>query len=94
MRCKRGVSSWPPQWQPVGDDNGAVQGEVGILEDVSMHDLIANKIFLAIQYAEARYTAVMAFDDATFTKQLYPVLLQNIGRSITEIGDLDLSHML
>ena len=41
-----------------------------------------------------RYIAVLAFDDVVFTKQLYSILEQNIGRTIREIGDLDLSHLL
>ena len=86
--------SWPPEWQAVGSNGDGIQGELGILEDVSMSDLIANKIFVAMDHLGERYIAVLAFDDQLFTKQLYPLLLQNVGRSIQEIGDLDLSHLL
>jgi hypothetical protein len=88
------VPSWPPQWKLVGNERGQAQGELGILEDVSMHDLIANKIFVAMEHLSERYIAVLAFDDETFAKQLYSILMKNIGRSIREIGDLDLSHLL
>jgi hypothetical protein len=94
MTRKSGMPSWPPSWQAVARNHGAVQGEFGILEDVSMSDLIANKIFLAMEHASERYIAVLAFDDAMFAKQLYSRLLQNIGQSIREIGDLDLSQLL
>jgi hypothetical protein len=93
MTRKSGIPSWPPAWQPVVRNNGAVQGELGILEDVSMSDLIPNKIFLAMEHVSERYITVLAFDDAMFAKQLYPLLLENIGRSIREIGDLDLSQL-
>jgi hypothetical protein len=94
MVRKSGIVSWPPEWKAVSDCRQNVQGEVGTLEEVSMHDLIANKIFLAIEYRSERYIAVLAFDDEMFAKQLYPLLADNIGRSIREIGDLDLSHLL
>jgi hypothetical protein len=94
MRRKSGIPSWPPQWQPVGEANGIIQGELGILEDVSMSDSINNKIFLAMGHLGDRYVSVIAFDDSTFARQLYPSLLKNIGRTIKDIGDLDLSHTL
>jgi hypothetical protein len=94
MTRKSGVASWPPQWKCVSHEDEIVKKEDGILEDVSMSDLITNKIFLAMRYREERYISILAFDDVTFTQQLYPLLLENIGHSIKEIGDLDLSHLL
>ena len=94
MTRKSGVTTWPPEWKPVDRDNGNVQGELGILHEVSMSDLISNKIFLAMDHLAERYITVLAFDDATFAKQPYPLLLKKIGCSIKEIGDLDLSHLL
>jgi hypothetical protein len=73
---------------------GDVQGELGTLDDVSMNESIPNKIFLAMEHVGERYITVLLFDDVTFTKQLYPLLLENVGRTIKEIGDLDLSHTL
>jgi hypothetical protein len=86
--------TWPPQWQAVGASNCSVQGELGILQDASMHRLITNKICVTMAHLSYRYIAVLAFDDEMFTKQLYPVLLKHVGSSLREIGDLDLSHLL
>jgi hypothetical protein len=86
--------TWPPQWKPVGPSNGSVQGELGILQDVSMHSLITNKICVTMEHLSHRYMAVLAFDDEMFTQHLYPVLLKRVGSSLQEIGDLDLSHLL
>jgi hypothetical protein len=94
MTRQSGIVSWPPQWQCVGHDRGLVQGELGMLEDVSMHDLIENKIFIAMAHMSERYIAVLQFDDGIFAKQLYSLLVQHMGRSIREIGDLDLSRLL
>ena len=94
MTLKSGTVSWPPQWQRVGHDRSVVPGELGMLEDVSMHDLIENKIFMAMAHKSERYIAVLAFDDGMFAKQLYSLLLKQIGHSIREIGDLDMPHLL
>ena len=94
MTRKTGTVSWPPQWQWVGHERSVVQGELGMLEDVSMHDLIENKIFIAMAHMSERYIAVLGFDDGMFAKQLYSLLVRQIGHSIREIGDLDLSHLI
>ena len=47
-----------------------------------------------MEHLSERYVTVLAFDDDPFANQLYGLLLENIGRSIKEIGELDLSHML
>jgi hypothetical protein len=60
---------------------------------VSMHDLINSKIFMAMDHLSERYIAVLALNDEMFARQLYSLLVQHIGRSICEIGDLDLSHL-
>ena len=90
MTRKSGFVSWPPRWQPVDPHRSEVQGEVGILDDASMNDLITNKIFVAMVHLKERHTAVLAFDDEMFTNQLYRLFEKNIGRPIQEIGDLDL----
>ncbi len=59
-----------------------------------MNELIPNKIFITARNGANRHMAVLAFDDIAFTRQLYRELLQNTGRSIRELGDLDLSHLL
>ena len=94
MTRKSGTVGWPPLWKCVGNDRGVVQGEVGMLEDVSMHDSIEDKIFIAMSHMSEKYIAVLVFDDGMFAKQIYSLFVQQIGRSIREIGDLDLSHLL
>jgi hypothetical protein len=94
MIRKSGVMSWPPEWTPVGRVGGSIRGELGTLDDVSMNKLIPNKVFLAMEHLAERYITVLAFDDDPFANQLYRLLLNNIGRSIKDIGDLDLSHTL
>ena len=95
VRRKSGSCSWPPRWialRPEDDDKP--EGEVGTLEDVTMNEVIGNKIFLFVMYLGYRYMGVMTFDDPEFCQFLHDVLKLNRGLSIKRIGDLDLYRTL
>ena len=95
MTRKSGYPSWPPAWtttHPHRDDKPI--GEVGILEDVLVSQLNDNKIFMFMHCDGFRYMGLMAFDDITFCSQIGSLLKANIGRSIEEIGDLNVSHLV
>lgn len=95
MTRKSGYANWPPKWTtPHWDEDDKPEGEVGVLDDVEMHTLIDNKIFLFMQYRSYRYMGVLAFDDLKFCHAIYSLLQSNLGRTIQEIGDLDLSSTL
>ena len=64
-------------------------GEIGTLEQVIVHELLDNKIFLFILFQGFRYMGFMSFDDLTFCSQIHALLKANIGLSIKEIGDMD-----
>jgi hypothetical protein len=74
--------------------DGQPIGEVGVLEDVMMSDLIDNKVFMFIQHGGLRYMGFMGFDDPAFCSEIDRLLKFHVGLSIKEIGDLDLSHTL
>jgi len=69
-------------------------GETGMLEEVVMSNLIDNKVFMFIQVDSVRYVGFMAFDDPAFCSQIFYLLKDNLGRSIKEIGDLNVWHLL
>ena len=94
MTRKSGFVNWPKQLMSTSWTGTKFIGEVGVLEDASMHTLIANKIFITASDRAERYMAVLAFDDEAFAQQLYQILLGSLGRSIKEIGDMDLGHLL
>jgi hypothetical protein len=95
MTRKSGFASWPPKWTtPHWDEDDEPVGEVGILDDVDIHILIDNKIFLFMQYRSYRYMGVMTFDDLAFCRAMFLLLKSNVGRTIEEIGNLDLSYTL
>jgi hypothetical protein len=47
-----------------------------------------------MEYHGHRYTGSMYFDDIGFCYEIDAVLKSNLKRSIKEIGDLDLAHLL
>jgi hypothetical protein len=95
MIRKSGFENWPPCWTPKQrGEYTKTTAEVGTLSYALMNDFFDNKIFLMMEYEGDRYISGMQFDDPMFCYQIWTLLKANIGRSIKEIGDLDLSHTL
>ena len=69
-------------------------GEVGILKYVHSNSLMSNKCFLVIYFQEEAYIGSLIFKDHAFCGQISNLLRDHVGRSIKEIGDLDLSSTL
>ena len=59
-----------------------------------VHELLDNKIFLFMMFEGSRYMGFLSFDDERFCSKIYIVLKSNIGRSIKNIGNIDLSYTL
>ena len=94
MAYKNG-SNWPPIWTtPRKDETDTPRGEVGTLLTVLMNDLTDNIIFMRIDYQGKPYMGCLVFKDPSFCRHINVVLHGLIGRSIKEIGDLDLSYTL
>ena len=95
MTRKSGFKTWPPLWTTTRlDPNDKPTGEIGTLEKVMMNELFDNKVFLFVQYQGFRYMGAMHFDDPGFCCAIFTLLNSNVGRSIREIGEIDLSHTL
>jgi hypothetical protein len=88
ITLRNGVKAWPPQW--ITASGNTTTGEVGILEYVSVGLLIDTTFFLFIDYQHSRYVGLMSFDDSISCQKIYDLLKPNVGRSIEEIGDLEL----
>jgi hypothetical protein len=84
---KSGVKTWPPFW--ITSSGDAANGEIGILQDVSIGVLIHTTLFLFIEFRGFRYVGSMSFDDSISCQKIYDLLKPNVGRSIKEIGDLE-----
>lgn len=63
-----------------------------MLREAWLHDGLDTCLFLFMEYNGHRYTGSMYFDDIGFCYEIDTVLKSNLGRSIKEIGDLDLAH--
>jgi hypothetical protein len=84
--------SWPPEWLYYGGfDNTHPQGEVGILKNVFVSSVKpSNRCFLMMEHAGAEYSGDLLVSDDTFCTQIYEMLLRHYGKTIQEIGDIDL----
>jgi hypothetical protein len=89
----RQVSSWPPLWMWIGGkENKRPKGEVGILKRVNGEPII-HRCFLWIEYEESTYLGCLMLSNAAFCERVFKVLQENVGRSIEDIGSIDLSHL-
>ena len=95
MTRKSGVKAWPPMWTTRQPNNKQKPlGEIGILEQALMTEWFNNKIFVFVQYQGFRYMGLLQFDDPEFCNEIFVLLKAQLGRTIQDIGDLDLSHTL
>ena len=85
--------SWPPPWLWCGGfDNTHPRGEVGILKNVFVSSVKpSTRCFLIMEHAGAEYIGDLFISDAAFCMQIYTVLLRHCGKTIQDIGDLDLA---
>ena len=63
------------------------------LQQVLRRQDLAEILFLVIQYQNRRYMGAMRFDDDAFCQEIYALLQSQLGLSIKEIGDVDVSHL-
>jgi hypothetical protein len=91
----RGQANWPPVWFRLrAEPAKKVIGEVGVLIGSVWHAEISKRVFLRMKLDQELYMGALLLTDATFCSELHGILKQNLGRSIKEIGDLDISYTL
>jgi hypothetical protein len=95
LMTRKSSPNWPPIWIKThrGRDDKP-SGEIGVLEKPLRPEMFTNRLFLLIRHDGFRYMGSMAFDDPAFCYELYRLLNSHVGRSIKEIGDIDLSYTL
>ena len=90
-----GVKNWPPVWTRTERQVvKTIKGEVGLLTYVHSNPMVSSKCYLVIEYEGETYVGTLIFDTHDFCKLVGQLLTFNLRRPITEIGDLDLSHLL
>ncbi|HEY7320696.1 MAG TPA: hypothetical protein VIE89_24285 [Candidatus Binatia bacterium] len=92
----RGSRSWPPAWLwRGGDETTYPQGEIGILKDVLLSTIAPETTcFLIMEHCGAEYMGALLISDPAFYRQICKIIFRNRGRTIHDIGEFDVSHML
>jgi hypothetical protein len=86
----RTIAMWPPEW--LISEAGA--GEEGILEDVKLRDdLMPSFITISANHLNDSRKGIIVLDEPAHLQILYRKLKDNIGRSLTAIGDLDIDFL-
>ena len=86
-----GFRTWPPSWLCVYGTNKTIeQNEIGILTRASFHALGKSRIMLWMQNGNGGYSASLYIDDYQFCLKVYERLKDCIGKSIEDVGDLEL----
>ena len=91
----RDVRNWPPAWiWTHGKERVSLRGEIGTLIEVRRSAITTNSLFLEMRHQESEYLGCLLFSDPAFCRQMNTILRRQLGRSIAEIGSLDISHTL
>ena len=81
---------WPPEWTI--SDQGL--GEAGVLEEVLLRkDLKPKLISVVANHLGDVRKGIMVLEDPALLEVVYGKLKQHVGRPLTEIGDLEISHL-
>ena len=88
--------TWPPAWWwKAGAENKKPKGEVGVLREVRAYSIQpSDRLYLIMENDGAEYLGILVVEDYALCDQMFTLLLQHCGRSIRDIGDIDLTHVL
>src|SRR5262245_27961679 len=90
----RGNRSWPPAWlRTAGNDTSGPRGDLGVMTARSRAAHPAG-CYLAMAHCGAEYVGALLLVDRAFCRQIFEILLQSVGKTIQEIGDIELSYGL
>ena len=91
----RGVPNWPPVWTlRRGDRNGNIRGEVGVVRDVFLPKTEPlNRLFLIMDHQGNEYIGCVLFSDVTFCGQIFQLLRNSQGKTVVQLGDLEVGHL-
>lgn len=85
----RGTPNWPPKWlQHNTHGVKVIEGEMGVLKFVHARDGPSDKCVLVIEHQRELFVGILLFDNQNFCAQICSLLKAQVGRSIPDIGDL------
>lgn len=86
----KGVSMWPPEWWI--SDHGA--GEEGFLAEVQFRKHRTPEcIYVVVNHLGDIRKGIIVLEDPAHLEILYRKLRENLGRPLSEIGDLEIDLM-
>ena len=90
------VPSWPPTWLwRSGNDTTTPKGEIGTLKDVIPSTIEPyDRCFLVMEHCGAEYIGALLLSDTAFCREIFGILIQNRGKTIREIGSINLGYTL
>jgi hypothetical protein len=88
------ASSWPPVWTNTTGRGETLRGEIGVLSKAYTSSNTAETCYLAIQHESESYVGALFLDDPALCQKLCSLLQQNVGRTISEIGSLEIAYSL
>ena len=88
-----GVPNRPPKWiWADGFRNVFIHptGEIGVLENARQSIVSDKCLFIMMLHQRSTYLGRVIFDHEQFCRQIFDLLKANCGRSLTEIGSIDI----
>jgi hypothetical protein len=91
----RGVRNWPPEWVQTGTNGSKkLSGEIGTLVGVASDPRTGKRCYLHMKHENRIYLGTLLFEDEMFCWLTGRILINHLGRPVSEIGDLDVSFAL
>ena len=76
-------------------ENKKPRGEIGVLRDAFLSRIDPRaRLFLIVEHEGDEYIGCVMFNDGKFCEQICELLKRQCGKTLTEVGALDLSHLL
>ena len=86
-----GFHWWPPIWT---NDQKRLRGELGILVKAEFRPYLPTLIFMWISHEDEAFIGALHVRNEALCRQLHILIAQNIGKTITQIGDLEVDFLL
>jgi hypothetical protein len=83
----KGIFIWPPEWWTT--DQGG--GEEGFLETVNIHkDIMVDCLCMEAYHLNSQRKGIIILENLSYLEILYNKLQEHIGKSLKEIGDMEI----
>jgi hypothetical protein len=71
-----------------------LRGEIGVFTGTIRHEAVPSTIFLRMEFEDESYRGFLVVGEPMFCLQIDNLLQEHVGRTIAEIGDIDLNFTL